>query len=650
MNTYAERAIAYAGRVTRGEETAGRLERLACARFLRDLEKQGTDAFPYVFDEHAGARACRFIELLPHIKGEWAKPTYVDGKFVYPKIELGDWQVFGLVNVFGWLRVGTRLRRFTRWYEEVARKNAKSTKAAGVLLFMLTADGEPGAHVYTAATTGEQAREVFDVAREMATREPEFRLRFGVSVGKNDITVANTASTARALNAEGSTLDGLNVHFAAIDELHAHKTRAVYDVIDTATGARSQPLILMITTAGTDTAGICYEQREYTRKVLEGSHDDESWFGVIYTLDDGDVWHDPAVWRKSNPNMGVSVYRDKFEAAIRKARATPSALNNTLTKHLNVWVNAAEAWMPGDEWNACANPELREADFAGRKCWIGLDLAEKRDFAAKAKVFELDDDAYALFVKLYLNQVAVQESGNAKLQGWVHAGYVTENPGNVTDLDVVAEDLRTDCKQHDVQEIAYDPALSRYFATKLVAEGLPMVEIRQAPMFYTQPLIQVENLVLERKLQHDGNEAMAWMVSNVVVVVSKITGLKHPAKESDAKKIDGPIAGLMALGRAMLKETSESVYEQMARDSEAAKSDALPGRDVNGTRRRALEYVVNTRGNASVGDFHEDHAPIGERLWQQLLDDELVFVDDWGHIRISPLGRDLLNEALESEA
>ena len=322
MTSYAGRARAYAERVTRGEETAGKYERLACKRFLDDLVRadQSAPGFPYRFDETVGSRACRFIELLPHIKGEWAKPSYRDGKLGYAKLKLEDWQVFIVINLFGWLHIATALRRFLRAYEEVARKNAKSTLAAAILLFMTTADAEPGAHAYSAATTGDQAREVFDVARNMALREPEFVLRFGVTIGKHDITVADTASSAKPLNAEGSTLDGLNVHFACVDELHAHKTRAVYDVIDSATGARSQPLIMMITTAGSDTSGICYEQRDYTIKVLERTlltetGTDETWFGVIFTLDDDDVWHDPAVWRKANPNLGISVKTDDMAAA-----------------------------------------------------------------------------------------------------------------------------------------------------------------------------------------------------------------------------------------------------------------------------------------------------------------------------------------------
>ncbi len=561
MSTYAGRARAYAERVVRGEEAAGKFERLACQRFLNDLARQDTEEFPYVFDPvlgnrrtGTGSRACQFIELLPHIKGEWAKPVYRDGRLGYAKIKLEDWQVFIVINLFGWLHRSTLLRRFQRAYEEVARKNAKSTLAAGILLLMTAADAEPGAHAYSAATTGDQAREVFDVARNMAIREPELLQRYGITVGKHDITIEETASSAKPLNAEGSTLDGLNVHFACIDELHAHKTRAVFDVVDSATGARSQPLIMMITTAGSDTSGICYEQRDYTTKVLEGTVIDETWFGIIFALDEDDLWHDPAVWRKANPNLGVSVKTDDMAAAVRKALAMPSALNNVLTKRLNKWVNADSAWLDIEAWKRCGNAKLRLEEFEGQRCYIGMDLAEKRDFAALALVFQ-KGDRFSLFVRLYLNEMAVQESGNAHLQGWAHANYVTVNDGNATDFDTIADDLRSFCSRFDVQEVAYDPAMSRYFATKLVGEGLPLVEIRQAPMFFTQPLIQVENLVLTAGIEHDANPVMTWMMSNVMVTKSKITGLKHPTKSREENKIDGPVAALMALGRAMLNQS-----------------------------------------------------------------------------------------------
>lgn len=568
MSSYFDRARAYCERVLSGQEAAGKYERLACKRFVSDLGRQRTEGFPYLFDEAAGSRACRFIELLPHIKGEWAKPVYINGKLSYAKLQLEDWQIFGVINVFGWLHAKTLLRRFRRWYEEVARKNAKSTKAAGVLLFMTTADREPGAQAYSAATTGDQAREVFDVARNMALREPEFRARFGVTIGKHDISVEGTASAAKTLNAEGSTLDGLNVHFASVDELHAHKTRAVWDVIDSATGARSQPLIMMITTAGSDTAGICYEQRDYTTKVLEGTIVDETWFGVIFALDDEDLWHDPKVWRKANPNLGISVKTDDLEAAVRKALAMPSALNPLLTKRLNKWVNADTSWIDGESWRRCGDSKPQLDDFASEKCWIGLDLAEKRDFAAKVMVFRRVEDYY-VFVKLYLNEMAIAESGNAHLQGWAQSGFVTVSDGNVTDFDAIADDLRSDCERFEVQEIPFDPAMSRYFATKLIEEGLPLVEIRQAPIFFTQPLIQTENLVLERRLHHDGNPVMTWMVSNVMVTRSRITGLKHPTKSREENKIDGPVAMFMALGRAMAGD-GDGMHTQAFVDMNAA--------------------------------------------------------------------------------
>jgi phage terminase large subunit-like protein len=369
----------------------------------------------------------------------------------------------------------------------------------------------------------------------------------------------------KPLNAEGSTLDGLNIHGCSVDEMHAHKTRAVWDVLDSATGARSQPLISAITTAGFDRSGICYELRDYSIKVLEGVVADENWFGIIYTIDEGDTWHDPKVWRKANPNLGISVKADDMEAACRKALAQPSAVANFLTKRLNIWVSSDSAWMDMQAWDKCGDPKLQLADFAGEKCWIGMDLAEKRDFAALVLVFRRDEDWY-FFPRLYLNENAIEQSGNAHLQGWARAGHVIMTDGNVTDFDVIADDLRRYCTEFQVQEVPFDPALSRYFAAKLVDEGLPLVEIRQAPLFFTQPLIQVENLVLEKKLHFDGNPVFTWMVSNVEVSVSKFSGLKHPTKSREENKIDGPVALFMGLGRAMTGSgsTEKSFWEVAA--------------------------------------------------------------------------------------
>ena len=546
---YVEAAQRYMTAVASGAVPACKWTKLAIERQRQDLQRPLSADWPYVFDPELAERPCRFIELLPHIKGKWAR----EGRL----IELEDWQCFILTTVFGWVHHETRLRRFREGYVEVPRKNAKSTLSSGLALYMLSADGEQGAEVYSAATTRDQARIVFDDSKAMADRVPDLRTYLGVVVLQHSITVAATSSKYTPLAAEGSTLDGLNVHFAVIDELHAHKTRAVYDVIDTARGAREQSLLWNITTAGTDRSGICYERRTHATKVLDGVITDPALFGIIYTIDDTDDPFQPSSWAKANPNWGKSVLEDDMVAAARKAEAMPSSLANFLTKRLNVWVNGESAWMDMRAWERCAQPGLILDDVPeGTPVWMGLDLAQKRDFAALVAVFQ-QDGKWHVCTRLYLNELAVQESGNAHLSGWARQGYVQVTDGDITDFEVVAEDMRAICRKCDVQEIAFDPALSMYFATKLIEEGLPLVEITQRALFFTPPLIQVENLVHERKLVHDANPVMNWMVSNLVVKVSKFNELRAPTKERPENKIDGPIAMLMALGRAMANAAPE---------------------------------------------------------------------------------------------
>ena len=551
MNKYIQAAQNYVQQVQTSAIPACKWVRLAVDRQVTDLQRLPGADWTWVFSEEIAARVCEFLELLPHIKGKWAR----DRKL----IELDGWQCFILTTTFGWVHKDTGLRRFREVYLEVPRKNAKSTLSSGVALYMLTADGEQGAEIYSAATTRDQARIVFDDAKAMAERTPDLRTYLGVAILTHSITVAHTSSKFSPLAAEASTQDGLNVHFACLDELHAHKKRDLYDVIDTARGAREQSLLWIITTAGSDRSGICYERRTHITKVLDRVIEDETTFGLIYTIDDDDDPMEPSSWAKANPNWLVSVLRDDMEAAARKAAAMPSALNNFLTKRLNVWVSGESPWMDMRAWERCADTTLQLSDFAGEKCWSGLDLAQKKDFAAYVKVFERKYTWY-VFTRLYLNELAVHESGNAHLSGWARSGYVQVTDGDITDFDVLAEDMRADCKQFDMQEIAFDPALSMYFASKLIEEGLPLVEIAQRALFFTPPLLQVENLVLEKKLKFDGNPVMTWMVSNLVVKVSKFNELRSPTKERPENKIDGPMAMLMALGRAMASERTETSF------------------------------------------------------------------------------------------
>ena len=550
MSKHLIAAQTYAQQVIAGDIQTCKWTRLAIDRQIEDLARPAAPNWPWVFDLDRATRVCDFLELLPHIKGKWARGGSL--------LVLDPWQCFIVTTVFGWVHKDTGLRRYREAYIEVPRKNGKSLVSAGIGLYMLSADGEQGAEVYSAATTRDQARIVFDDAKGMAERTPDMRTYLGVAILTHSITVAHTSSKFSPLAAEASTQDGLNVHCAIIDELHAHKKRDLYDVIDTARGAREQSLLWLITTAGTDRSGICYERRTHITKVLDRVIDDPTMFGIIYTIDDKDDPMDPTTWAKANPNWLVSVLPDDMEAAARKASAMPSALNNFLTKRLNVWVNGESPWMDMRAWEKCADTNLQLSDFAGEKCWGGLDLAQKKDFAAYVKVFNRDGTWY-VFTRLYLNELAVSESGNAHLSGWARSGYVEVTDGDITDFDVLADDMRADCKRFDMQEIAFDPALSMYFAGKLIEEGLPLVEIAQRALFFTPPLIQVENLVLEKKLKFDGNPVMTWMVSNLVVKVSKFNELRSPTKERPENKIDGPMAMLMALGRAMANEPKENI-------------------------------------------------------------------------------------------
>ena len=361
MNRFVTAAQTYIHQVIAGEISACKWAIAAVQRQLDDLARAPSATWPWLFDAAAAARPCDFLELLPHIKGKWARERRL--------LVLDAWQCFIVTTVFGWVHKDTGLRRFREAYIEVPRKNGKSLMSAGIGLYMLTADGEQGAEVYSAATTRDQARIVFDDAKGMAERTPDMRSYLGVAILTHSITVAHTSSKFSPLAAEASTQDGLNVHCAIIDELHAHKKRDLYDVIDTARGAREQSLLWLITTAGSDRSGICYERRTHITKVLDRVIDDQTMFGIIYTIDENDDPMERASWAKANPNWLTSVLVDDMEAAARKAAAMPSALNNFLTKRLNVWVNGESPWMDMRAWDKCADVRMQLSDFAGEK-WI----------------------------------------------------------------------------------------------------------------------------------------------------------------------------------------------------------------------------------------------------------------------------------------
>lgn len=527
--TFVEKALGYAKDVVAGRIVACEYTKLACQRHLDDLKRWPGKQGPYWFDASEANRICQFVSFLPHVKGEWARANQ--------KITLEPWQCFTLAAPLGW-RAADGTRRFRTVYEEVARKNAKSTKAAGVGLYGLAADDEPGAEVYSAATTRDQAKIVWETAREMVKKTPDLR-SFGIGVHAHSLT-GPAASSFKALSADAGTLDGLNVHIAVVDELHAHKTREVWEVIETATGSRSQPLIWVVTTAGSNRSGICYEQRDYLIKVLKGVVQDETYWGIIYTIDDGDDWVDENCWIKANPNLGVSVKLDDLRRKAAKAKSQTSAQPGFLTKHLNCWINADRSWMDMRRWEACGDPLLDIDDFRGEPCWLGLDLASKTDIAAIGALFERGGKRY-LFRWCYVPEAAIEESRNSQYAGWEIDNRLIQTDGATTDQQAIGDQIRELAREFDVRNVAVDPWQALKLMQELQADGIPVVELRQTAANLSEAMKTLEADVLDGKLVHQGCPMAAWMISNVVAHLDHQENIT-PRKERPENKIDLPVA------------------------------------------------------------------------------------------------------------
>lgn len=573
---YVEQARQYEGDVIAGRTPACKWVRLACERNRRDLGRQETSGFPYRFDQGKAHQICEFAERLPHVKGPKAQRTgeFYEGSdgrqyAVWATIELEPWQCWMLTTIFGWVRVADGLRRFRIAFPLVPRKNAKSTIGAIVVLFMLTLEGEIGAECYSAATTRDQAKAVAEIAWGMAKQSRAFCEFFGIRIGSEtskSLFVPGTQGKFLPLSADANSLDGLNVLLAVIDELHAHKTRGVWDVLDTATGARLQPLLFPITTAGVLSSGICYEKLQYLQKVLEGTIEDETFFGVYYTIDEGDDWTDPLVHRKANPNYGVSVQPDDLLRKSTAAAQSQDGINNFLTKHLNVWVKAESSWMPMAAWHACARPDLSLEQLKGYPCWIGVDLAEVRDITAVVALFQLPEGRYAAIGKFFLPEAAVDASPISQYPKWVSTGNIIETDGNAADYQQIEDAIYDWCQQLlQVRMVCFDRALAAQMGQSLerrLGDRPPVVTVNQGVDILNPAMWELERLVVEGKFLHTGDEVYGWMMSNVVVHrnhKNEIYPRKAGGKDS-ANKIDGVSATLTALSQAMAQEP-EPVFQ-----------------------------------------------------------------------------------------
>lgn len=539
---------AYGRQVMAGDAVVCKRTRQGVERHYRDM-RTGADRGLRFSEAHAQHALEAFL-FLRHSKGEWAGQPF----------ELAPWQQFWIALAFGWLREDGS-RRFREVWEEVPRKNGKSTKLAGVGLYLFAFDGEGGAEVYSAATKMDQAKITHAEAVRMVQASPHLRRSIGVRLNELYDARPGRADVFVPLGRDAKSLDGLNPHGAILDEVHAHPTREIYDVIKSGQGSRRQPLIWQITTAGFDLSSFGYSQHEYAEKVLEGIFEDDDLLAIIYTVDDPDRWDDPLEWAKANPNLGISVYEDGLRQAVEKARRQPSEIPNVKTKRLNIWLRGGSLWLSHEAWKACGDATLSIDDHAGESCWVGLDLAEKKDIAALCIVFRRDG-RYYVFFRLYLNEEQAHAPENRHFFGWEKTGHLVVTPGNATDFDVIRADLNELQRNHQVEEVVYDPKFAAYFAAKLAEEdSLLMVEMPQTSSRFTLPIVEVENQVLTGDLVHDDNPAVAWMISNVVMRESKFSGLRHPTKEKQENKIDAAIALIQAMSRALTSDGSADLSE-----------------------------------------------------------------------------------------
>lgn len=429
-----------------------------------------------------------------------------------------------------------------------------SALAATIGLYMLSADAEHGAEVYSGATTEKQAWEVFRPAKIMAEKQQDFCDWYGVNVNASAIVVEENGSRFEAV--VGKPGDGASPSCAIIDEYHEHKTDELLDTMETGMGAREQPLLLMITTAGDNVSGPCYQMQLDAQKMLEGVTDDDMTFALIYGIDAGDKWDDIEAAKKANPNFGVSVGEDFIFARLADAKNNARKQSTYQTKHLNRWVGARNAFFNVERWKECGDNSLSFADFHGKKCYIGLDLASKVDIAALEILFPVGDNDYVRFGRYYLPETAVESGANPHYAGWMRDGWLTITDGEIIDFRRIMDDILDISSVCEVAEVAYDPHQATMLVTALMNEGVPVVEMRPTVLNFSEPMKIVEGLIRARKLRHNDDPVMTWMVSNVVATTDAKDNV-YPRKERDENKIDGVVALLMAMGRAMNNANTE---------------------------------------------------------------------------------------------
>ena len=512
---------------------------------------------PFYFDPHEARLVVDFFRHhLQHVKGDYAGAP----------LDLQDWAWNELViPLFAWKRTETALRRYRRAYVEIPRKNGKSTIVAGLALYLLFMDDEAGAEVYIAAADRDQARVVYDVAKEMVTADSLLREMSRPLL--RSISVPETASVCRVLSSDAKTKHGFNAHGVIVDELHAQPNRELWDVLTTSVGARSQPLIVAITTAGHDKNSICYEQHDYAEKVLDGRIIDEEFLPVIYNAGiaaDDPEWVTDKVLERANPGLGVTISRDYLQGERKRAQEVPAYENTFKRLHLNIWTEQADRWLPLDSWDKLAKFDVDPAQLEGRRCYAGLDLSSNIDITALSLLFPSDDYDELLTwfgIPAENSRTRVHRDG-VPYDVWTREGWINTTAGSVIDYDYIERELLELREHYQIDEIAIDPWNSTQLAVRLREyHGFNVVAHRQGYASMSAPAKELEARILSGRLRHGGNPVLRWMIGNAALDVDAAGNIK-PAKNRSTEKIDGVVALVMAIsGDIRTTEEKVSSYE-----------------------------------------------------------------------------------------
>jgi len=508
-----------------------------------------------VYSKEKADAAIKFISALKFTKGEWAGRPFI----------LQPWQKKFIRKLFGYVnKDGTR--RYRTAYLEIPRKNGKSELAAAIALYLLFADGEPGAEIYSAAADREQASLVFNAAATMVRKSKSLSKISRIIDSQKRIVFYKKNSFYRAISSEAYSKHGFNTHAVVYDELHVAPNRDLWDTLQTSMGARRQPLMLAITTAGYDRNSICWEVHEYARQVRDGVIKDPSFLPVIYSADPEDDWTDEKVWAKANPNLGVTIKLDFLRQECQRAKEIPAYQNTFRRLYLNQWTQQDTRWIDMEAWRECGG-KVDYEELANLRCWAGVDLSTTTDISSCALVFEPDSDGVVHVLSYNWvpreNIAARVRRDRVPYDLWAQQGHITATEGNVIDYDYIRIAITDEIKRRFplLQVVGYDPWNATKWAIDLESEGVPVMEVRQGFKTMSPACKELERLIIGRKLRHNNNPVLTWAMNNLVVAQDPAGNIK-PAKDKSTERIDPAVAVIIAISTMLQSEApEESAYE-----------------------------------------------------------------------------------------